>query len=71
MLGAEVAPAPTQDWELGHSRIDLSPVGQQLFQTDDNSIYLGMPVAIQVVGLTHEDEKVMGAMKMIDRIVKQ
>lgn len=40
MLGAEVAPAPTQDWELGHSRIDLSPVGQQLFRTGDSSVYM-------------------------------
>lgn len=40
MLGAEVAPASTQDWELGHSRIDLSPIGKQLFRTDDSSVYL-------------------------------
>lgn len=40
MLGAEVAPAATQDWELGHSKIDLSPVGQQLFHTDHSSVYL-------------------------------
>ncbi|TQV94435.1 amidase [Cordyceps javanica] len=35
----------------------------------DNSMYLGMPVAIQVVGLTHEDEAVVGAMGVIDRLV--
>lgn len=40
MLGADVAPAETQDWELGHSRIDLSPVGKRLFRTDDSSVYL-------------------------------
>ncbi|OAA55169.1 Amidase [Cordyceps fumosorosea ARSEF 2679] len=35
----------------------------------DNSAYLGMPVAIQVVGLTHEDEAVVGTMGVIDRLV--
>ncbi|OLN80979.1 putative glutamine amidotransferase-like protein C13C5.04-like protein 3 [Colletotrichum chlorophyti] len=40
MLGAEVAPSASQDWELGHSRIDLSPVGKQLFRTDDDHIFL-------------------------------
>ncbi|KAF6834758.1 gmp synthase [Colletotrichum musicola] len=40
MLGAEVAPSPSQDWELGHSRIDLSPVGKFLFRTDEDSVYL-------------------------------
>lgn len=28
-----------------------------------------MPVAIQVVGPRHEDEKVMGAMSIIDRVI--
>ncbi|KAM4056607.1 amidase [Hirsutella rhossiliensis] len=35
----------------------------------DNSMYLGMPVAIQVVGPRHEDEKVMGAMSIIDKVI--
>ncbi|KAL0932356.1 gmp synthase [Colletotrichum truncatum] len=40
MLGAEVAPSPSQDWELGHSRIELSHVGKLLFQTDDDHVHL-------------------------------
>lgn len=40
LLGGNVAPAPTQDWELGHSRIDLTPVGQRLFRTRDDHIFL-------------------------------
>lgn len=28
-----------------------------------------MPVTVQVVGLTHEDEKVMGAMSVIDKVI--
>lgn len=37
--------------------------------TDDNGLYYDLPVAIQVVAPTHEDEKLMGAMKVIDRVV--
>lgn len=33
-------------------------------------MYRDMPVAIQVVGPTHEDEKVLGAMSIIDEVVK-
>ncbi|TEA22297.1 putative glutamine amidotransferase-like protein [Colletotrichum sidae] len=40
MLGAEVAPSPSRDWELGHSKIDLSPVGKFLFRTGGDSIRL-------------------------------
>ncbi|OAQ71710.1 amidase [Purpureocillium lilacinum] len=36
----------------------------------DNKMYRDMPVAIQVVGPTHEDEKVLGAMSIIDEVVK-
>ncbi|KAF5521686.1 putative glutamine amidotransferase-like protein [Colletotrichum aenigma] len=49
MLGAEVAPAPSRDWELGHSRIDLSPVGKLLFRTDDDNVYLHQMHQDQVV----------------------
>ncbi|OAA77156.1 Amidase [Akanthomyces lecanii RCEF 1005] len=35
----------------------------------DNSVYLGMPVAIQVVALTHQDEALMGAMAVIDKLI--
>ncbi|KAK0643697.1 GMP synthase [Cercophora newfieldiana] len=40
LLGSEVAPSPTQDWELGHSKIDLSDVGKKLFRTDEPEVYL-------------------------------
>ncbi|EJP66183.1 acetamidase-like protein [Beauveria bassiana ARSEF 2860] len=35
----------------------------------DNSVYLGMPVAIQAVALTHQDEMLMGAMAVIDKLI--
>ena len=40
------------------------------FGADDNKMYRDMPVAIQVVGPTYEDEKVLGAMSIIDEVVK-
>lgn len=39
-LGAEVGPAPSGDWELGHSAIELNPVGQRLFRTENTMVYL-------------------------------
>lgn len=36
----------------------------------DNALYLGMPVAVQVVGRRHEDEKVLGAMQVIDEVLR-
>ncbi|KAK0744422.1 hypothetical protein B0T21DRAFT_357794 [Apiosordaria backusii] len=40
LLGAEVKPSPKGDWELGHSRVDLTPIGQKLFRTDDSYVHL-------------------------------
>lgn len=40
LLGATVAPSPNRDWELGHCRITLTPLGQKLFSTTDSHIYL-------------------------------
>lgn len=40
LLGAEVGPSPTKDWELGHSRIDITPIGQRLFRTRDDHLHL-------------------------------
>ncbi|KAK4179129.1 class I glutamine amidotransferase-like protein [Triangularia setosa] len=40
LLGAEVRPSPKGDWELGHSRVELTPVGQKLFRTDDDHVHL-------------------------------
>jgi GMP synthase-like glutamine amidotransferase len=30
----------TGEWELGHSRIDLTPIGKKLFKTDEDHIHL-------------------------------
>ncbi|GKT80815.1 GMP synthase [Colletotrichum tofieldiae] len=58
MLGADVAPAPSQDWELGHCRIDLSTVGKKLFRTDDDHIFLHQMHQDQVVAPpTHESSR--------------
>ena len=40
LLGAEVGPAPTGDWELGHCGINLTAVGQRLFRTREQQIFL-------------------------------
>lgn len=40
LLGAEIGPAPTGDWELGHSRIKLHPLGQRLFRTKAGHVNL-------------------------------
>ncbi|KAK1759928.1 putative glutamine amidotransferase [Echria macrotheca] len=40
MLGATIRPSPTGDWELGHSKVSLHPVGKKLFRTDDDAVYL-------------------------------
>ncbi|OQE46800.1 hypothetical protein PENCOP_c001G07745 [Penicillium coprophilum] len=49
LLGGSVAPAPSQDWELGHCRISLTPVGQRLFRARDDHIYLHQMHQDQVV----------------------
>lgn len=49
LLGCTVAPAPSQDWELGHCRITLTPVGQRLFRTRDDHIHLHQMHQDQVV----------------------
>ena len=49
LLGAEVAPAPSGDWELGHSQITLNPIGKKLFRTDDDVIHLHQMHQDQVV----------------------
>jgi GMP synthase-like glutamine amidotransferase len=40
MLGAEVEPHPKGDWELAHTSMDLTPVGQRLFDTRDEKLAL-------------------------------
>ncbi|KAL8297861.1 hypothetical protein RB597_007123 [Gaeumannomyces tritici] len=49
ILGSTVAPAPSQDWELGHCRINLTATGQRLFQTDQPFVHLHQMHQDQVV----------------------
>ena len=49
LLGGEVGPAPSQDWELGHSRIELTPTGQRIFRTLEDHIHLHQMHQDQVV----------------------
>lgn len=39
-LGSKVEPVPSEEWELAHTKINLSPLGQTLFRTKDSSLYL-------------------------------
>ncbi|KAG8409793.1 hypothetical protein J3458_018875 [Metarhizium acridum] len=51
---------------------DYEPVNQldkENMNLYDNDLYYDLPVAIQVVAPTHEDERLMGAMKVIDKVV--
>ncbi|KAI9369370.1 class I glutamine amidotransferase-like protein [Aspergillus egyptiacus] len=49
LLGGTVGPAPSQDWELGHCRIDLTPVGRRIFRTADEYVHLHQMHQDQVV----------------------
>ncbi|KAI8667311.1 hypothetical protein LRP88_00937 [Fusarium phalaenopsidis] len=40
LLGGKVGPSPTNDWELGHNAITLTPVGKRLFRTHEDEVYL-------------------------------
>ncbi|RGP78181.1 glutamine amidotransferase [Fusarium longipes] len=40
LLGGKVGPSPTNDWELGHNAITLTPVGKRLFRTRDDKVFL-------------------------------
>ncbi|KAJ5582719.1 hypothetical protein N7535_001339 [Penicillium sp. DV-2018c] len=51
LLGGSIRPAPTQDWELGHCSIMLTPVGQRLFRTRDDHIHLHQMHQDQVVSV--------------------
>ena len=39
-LGSTVEPTPEGRWELAHTKVHLTNVGQQLFEVDDTDIYL-------------------------------
>ncbi|PFH56204.1 hypothetical protein XA68_16898 [Ophiocordyceps unilateralis] len=47
----------------------LNELDRENMELYDNSLYLGMPVAVQVVGRRHDDERVLGAMQVIDDMV--
>ncbi|ETS82658.1 hypothetical protein PFICI_04534 [Pestalotiopsis fici W106-1] len=49
LFGSEIKPEPKGLWELGHSRINLTEVGQSLFKTDSNEVYLHQMHQDQVV----------------------
>ncbi|PKY05308.1 class I glutamine amidotransferase-like protein [Aspergillus campestris IBT 28561] len=51
LLGGSVGPAPSQDWELGHCRIMLTPVGQRLFGTREDHVHLHQMHQDQVLTL--------------------
>jgi len=40
LLGSEVAPSPSQDWELGHCRVELNGIGKRLFRTEEGEVFL-------------------------------
>lgn len=48
-LGSKIAPAPSQDWEIGHSKLSLYKIGKKLFRTDEDEIYLHQMHQDQVV----------------------
>lgn len=39
-LGSKVESTPGGAWELAHTEMDLTPIGQKLFQTDERKLYL-------------------------------
>ncbi|KAL2167996.1 hypothetical protein VTG60DRAFT_531 [Thermothelomyces hinnuleus] len=40
LLGSEISSAAPTGWELGHTKISLTPAGQRLFRTDKSEVYL-------------------------------
>ncbi|KAF9885253.1 hypothetical protein FE257_000613 [Aspergillus nanangensis] len=47
----------------------INDLDEENFKLYNNDLYFGMPVVVQVVGRTLQDEKVMKSMKVIDRVV--
>lgn len=59
-----------ENYELCESHCQsllLRPIAKTYL--DNNDIYVKLPVALQVVGRTHQDEKVIAAMKIIDKVL--
>ncbi|GAB7363058.1 hypothetical protein MBLNU230_g3351t1 [Neophaeotheca triangularis] len=40
LLGSQVSPHPSGKWEIAHTKMWLTPLGKQLFNTQNNNIYL-------------------------------
>lgn len=65
LLGATCGPAPSGDWELGHSRIDINLIGKRLFRTKKDHIHLHQMHQDQVAdvpsgrGLVDDDTKIV------------
>ncbi|KAL1868415.1 hypothetical protein VTK73DRAFT_3709 [Phialemonium thermophilum] len=58
----------TDKYPEGYTPVnDLDQENMELY---DNSMYVGMPVTVQIVGLTHQDEKVMAVTKLIDDVIR-
>ena len=67
LLGGNVDQHPGQRWELSHTSMELTPVGQKLFRTNNKSLSLHqmhqdhvtkLPTAASSNGLLREDNKV-------------
>lgn len=67
MLGANVRPEPSSEWEIGHSQINLHDIGKKLFRTTDDEIFLNQMHQDQVEspptyetagGLLSKDQKI-------------
>lgn len=54
-LGSSVEPTPGGKWELAHTKVDLTGIGQRLFETSDSEIYLHQMHQDQVVNAPSSD----------------
>ncbi|CRK21742.1 hypothetical protein BN1723_012462 [Verticillium longisporum] len=80
LLGAEVGPAPSGDWELGHCKIDLTKTGKRLFRVHDDEIHLHQmhqdqvmspPTVDSAKGLLPEDSQITAHLAFDDHMVKR
>jgi GMP synthase-like glutamine amidotransferase len=67
LLGGDITPHPDGKWELSHTQLDLTPVGQQLFRTPSQQLALHQmhqdfvscaPTPSSAAGLLSQDAKV-------------
>lgn len=55
LLGATVEPHPSGAWELAHTTMDLTPVGQRLFRTEGKQLALHQMHADQVTSMPNAE----------------